>query len=489
MNIVFNHSFRLKHDQKRTYIIAVSSDSGMSYLQGWVSKIHPIYAMIFSFISLPMDLTDAVKKIAYFLDVNNNDINVLLKTFLESKEPFMTEYKGFKSFFPPGIIKETDGTDFAQGIKYDPSQFIYNDIDVQQERCISSPIGLVYMVTNRCATNCLYCYADKKTNPSLLSIEEVRYFCKDAKENGIPSITLSGGEVFMHPRWYELLKAFIDYGFKPDLISTKVPLTEDTIIKIKELNIKIQISLDAFDSTTLSKILNVKSDYFEKIKQTILNLDRYGIDFQIATVITNINDEIRNLEYLHVFIKKLKNLTRWEIRIAFRSLYSRDDFDTFKVSQQKTEELETWVKSVKINSPVNILWVPNSGKKYRAGKEGSRSFMGSRCSANFSHMVILPDGKVTICEQLYWNPRFIIGNIKNNSISEIWNSPRALYLANIPQSNIREDNVCSDCTLYSKCSAYPNKCYADVLKAYGDDNWDFPDPRCNKAPQFINSMN
>ncbi|MGP1547639.1 MAG: SPASM domain-containing protein [Prevotella sp.] len=110
------------------------------------------------------------------------------------------------------------------------------------------------------------------------------------------------------------------------------------------------------------------------------------------------------------------------------------------------------------------------------------------------------NGKQWHCLSIFYNrkgwaklltfvQKFYLRNIKNNSISEIWNSPRALYLANIPQSNIREDNVCSDCTLYSKCSAYPNKCYADVLKAYGDDNWDFPDPRCNKAPQFINSMN
>lgn len=27
---------------------------------------------------------------------------------------------------------------------------------------------------------------------------------------------------------------------------------------------------------------------------------------------------------------------------------------------------------------------------------------------------VLPDGKVSACEQLYWHPQFIIGDLKNN---------------------------------------------------------------------------
>lgn len=43
-------------------------------------------------------------------------------------------------------------------------------------------------------------------------------------------------------------------------------------------------------------------------------------------------------------------------------------------------------------------------------------FNGAVCSALNSHLFILPDGKVTICEQLYWNPRFIIGDAKKSGL-------------------------------------------------------------------------
>ncbi|MDY0324462.1 MAG: SPASM domain-containing protein, partial [Candidatus Carbobacillus sp.] len=53
------------------------------------------------------------------------------------------------------------------------------------------------------------------------------------------------------------------------------------------------------------------------------------------------------------------------------------------------------------------------------------------CTANISQFCILPDGQVTICEELYWQPNFIIGNILTNTIDEIWQSKKALDLYKI----------------------------------------------------------
>jgi hypothetical protein len=49
-------------------------------------------------------------------------------------------------------------------------------------------------------------------------------------------------------------------------------------------------------------------------------------------------------------------------------------------------------------------------------KGGSQNFKGAECSANSSHIFILPDGKVTIGEQLYWKPHFIIGDLSRQTI-------------------------------------------------------------------------
>lgn len=30
-----------------------------------------------------------------------------------------------------------------------------------------------------------------------------------------------------------------------------------------------------------------------------------------------------------------------------------------------------------------------------------------------------------------------------------------------------------------------NECFPNIMKVYGSDHWDFPDPRCDKAPRNI----
>lgn len=453
----------------------------------WLSKIHPVYAMIFSFLSLPHTLCEAQKEVSSFLGITPKEAGDVLRLFLDSKEPFKTQYKGFVSTFPPKLLITT-GEEKAVRRVYTPGQFAYTDIDIKRERCFVSPVGLVYIVNNTCATNCIYCYADKRNKSSVLSLEEVEKICAEAKSLNIGSIFVSGGEVFMYSKWYELLKLLSKYGYKPNLISTKVPINEKDILKFKEFGIKLQVSLDAFDAATLTDMLGVNSNYFSKIKETILLLEKHRIEFQVATIITNKNSSIHNLEALKSFLEPLTYLKRWEIRVAFKSLYSKQDFETIKASNEQVNEISDWVTEIRPKTSLNILWVPGVNKKYFSDKGGSRFFNGSRCSANFSHLVILPDGKVTICEQLYWNPRFIIGDVKEQTIKEIWNSSKALQLADIPQGSVRKASACATCSLYDQCKSFPNKCYADVLKAYGDENWDYPDPRCEKAPYFAHHI-
>jgi len=30
-----------------------------------------------------------------------------------------------------------------------------------------------------------------------------------------------------------------------------------------------------------------------------------------------------------------------------------------------------------------------------------------------------------------------------------------------------------------------NSCYTNIIKVYGEEHWDYPDPRCAKAPRDI----
>lgn len=489
--IVFNHFYKLRHDIKRTYILgreSVNKEYQADLINSqWISKIHPVFAMIFSLLSEPIDKKDAIREISYFLDIAENEADEIILKFLYSKEPFIIEYEGYQSLFPKNVVVE-EAQAYPNLRIYTPEEFIYKDIDMEQERFYKAPLGITYMVNNTCATDCAYCYADKQTKCIVMALEKVVSIIMEAKKVGVDSFSIVGGEFFLHKQWDALLETLIQCNYKPDLISTKVPISEEVILRYKVYDLPLQISLDTLNKKKLQKILCVGDKYSEDIQRTIMLLEKHGIKFQVSTVLTSYNDDIEDLEVLYHFLSGFKKLSRWEIRVGFKSLYSKSDFDAIKIAKSKVEEIEKWVNHTKKNSTINILWSPNSDKKYFSSEGGSRNFKGSRCSANYSHMVVLPDGKVTICEQLYWNPKFLIGDLQKNSIEEVWNSPEAINLAFPKKEHFSDKSICKSCDVFQECMSFPNRCIADVLKGYGNDNSDFPDPRCNKAPKFINSL-
>jgi len=488
--LIFNHFYKLQHDLKRSYIFssdAIDKNSDCLINSEWNSRIHPIYAMIFSFFSQPIKLSEAIKQLSEFFEISYQAALDLINPFISNNESFHTEYADTHNNFPSNIIIDVTKA-FSSAVQYYPHQFVYEELDFKSERLYVGPQGIVFMLNNTCATDCVYCYADRSVKRKTIPLNTIKSIIKNAYNIGVASFPITGGEFFLYKNWRELLAELILYKYKPALISTKVPLKEQDILNFKPYEIPIQISLDSLTNDKLVKILNVKEDYLEKMKRTIILLDQYKINFQIATVLTKYNDGIENLENIFGFLKNLKSLVRWEIRVAFKSLHSKENFDDLKIAKEKIKIIGEWIYNLRSITKVNILWSPDSSDKYFKSEDGSRKFLGSKCSANSTHMVLLPDGKVTICEQLYWDSRFIIGDLTKQSIEDTWHSQHALEIANPKKKDFSDKSACKTCNIFTECFSYPNKCFADVLKAYGKENWDYPDPRCNKAPTFNNEL-
>lgn len=97
------------------------------------------------------------------------------------------------------------------------------------------------------------------------------------------------------------------------------------------------------------------------------------------------------------------------------------------------------------------------------GKPNDQCFKGGSCGILENRLFVLPDGKVTLCEQLYWHPQFILGDLKEQTLAEIWQSPRAKALFEMGQTQFRENSACTKCHIFEFCRKNHRRCLVKVI--------------------------
>ncbi len=278
------------------------------------------------------------------------------------------------------------------------------------------PLRMLFIPTLHCTQRCYYCYSTDSYPGAgeALTLERLTAIFQEAKSLGLEVIDISGGEPLAYPNIIQLLEIFSDLGLTPN-ISTKYPLTRTDIERLKEAGLKsLQLSIDAIDPGLLEVTTGVK-DYGRRIVETFPMLAEAGIKLRINSVITPRN--LHDILNLTRFLTSFKNI----YRIAF-SPYARSRFhhdDAYYLNPAKYSDLVKHVEDILANFP-HIKFFPGEippdstdadpAKREQAWNQ--RSF----CTGGRHAFVVLPDGKVTMCEELYYHPAYIMGDLSRQSI-------------------------------------------------------------------------
>jgi radical SAM protein with 4Fe4S-binding SPASM domain len=353
---------------------------------------------------------------------------------------------------------------------------------------------MTLMLSNRCVAHCRYCYADTQTpvrHP--LPTTRLLELIDEAAALPVQQVNLIGGEVFLHPDWDTILVSLVEREIMPDFISTKIPLTTRQIERLQRIGYRnaIQVSLDALDTEILVNTIAVNANYAERMEQSLLRLDESGLPYQVSTVLTTANCRNKVMEQLFRFLSRLKHLNSWRITPVSNSIMKPyRNFAYLKPDKQSLIQLFDYIEEhLMSQAPFPIMLNREAlNQRYRCDKGGSGFFHGARCSALVSHLFVLPDGNVTICEQLYWNPDFIIGNVRDTDLKGVWNSPQVQRLLNLRRKDSQRSSACRKCSIFEQCYKEQNRCWSNVIKAYGASCSDYPDPRCAYAPKLKNQL-
>lgn len=487
MKLYLNSEYYLKQDSGRVLLLTLDNLRAKEEFVECI--IHPIHAMILSFFN-GVELEEGVYNAAKYLNIDELKIRSFICGLIENDKPVGVKLKNrATSVFPTRTLVFRKGNSF----NYNPDDFKYDELDIRIKRHLT-PTMITFMATTKCATDCIYCYADRSRKNAIVDSDTIIKTIQEARELNVVQFDVIGGEFFLYRDWKKTLKELYKNNYNP-YVSTKIPLDEKTILDMREVGMKdIQISLDTLLSSNMQKILRVGSPYHDKMLITLDLLNKYNVDIKLHTILTEYNSSVEDMKSIFNCIKDKCNVSLWKIDVASSTLYkAKDIFSSIKIKRDKLEDIAIYFDSLK-KCDMQFKIVSGDLKDIKRlsvnellTEEKNRFYTKNRqvfCSGNDSSLFILPDGQVTICEELYWKPQFIIGDITKQSLNEIWNSAKALGLYYLKQSRIQPGSPCKTCNIFDKCrTELGGVCWKEIIKAYGDSNWDYPDPHCPQAPK------
>lgn len=291
----------------------------------------------------------------------------------------------------------------------------FSEKEIQSVRKDNHLLLLDAETSNICNLNCPYCYRDEYSKKHLtltneLTLKQRKGLIKDASELGCKSIKIVGaGEPLADPFFFKQVEYISKVGIIPIIYTNGIMLSEGIAKKLFDLGCSIMLKFNSLDENVQDKLVGRKG---------------YA--------------RLRN-EALKILIKTGFN----------KSNPTRLGFDSIIVKQNKSEVFDMLRFCRKNNIfPSFKTFIPTGGAiKLKKWEITKKELLGLYKKAKLidqkefaiDYMLSLPYIGGFPCTQLYYGlfvdilgnvfpcpgSRFLLGNIKEESLSKIWNSKKA----------------------------------------------------------------
>jgi radical SAM protein with 4Fe4S-binding SPASM domain len=296
----------------------------------------------------------------------------------------------------------------------------------------------VWEFTLACNLNCIHCgsSAGKKRDDEI-STEESLALLDDLKKTGCLGVALMGGEPFLRKDFWEVSLKIRNLGMDLSVITNGTIYSEEIFEKLKILKPRtVAVSIDAAEPSLHDKIRGAKGS-FEKSWKFINRAQACKLPVSVLTTVHKLN--IGELAKLREMLKGKK--IAWQIQITgaegcrFPEEMLLDEEEFYSVG--------LFVESTRSNYSVQempVIGAHDLGFNSIMLKNTSLYEKWEGCQAGISVLGIRSNGDVLGCLSIN-NNGFIEGNIRKNSVYEIWNSSESFQ----DTRNFKKDNAGNNC--------------------------------------------
>lgn len=343
-------------------------------------------------------------------------------------------------------------------LRYTPQTFLFNGSQASlkgQER-LETPNILLMSLTKACNFRCIYCFnASGSSYENELSGDEWCNIIEQAQQLGVLQVLVTGGEPTIHPEFTKILHKLktLDMDFK--LFTNGGYLTDEILDLLSGSS--VQVSLDTADRDIHKQLTG--ADTFNIVIGNMKRLIKCGIPVSVKSVITTLN--VNGLENLYDLCNDLGvdllSIDKFDV-----SSCGRGELD-LRISDERKELLIERLSQIQ---PKHTRLNINLSKDVWKNPEESIG-----CGAFRASMILSGCGDFIGCEKIIDVPQMKIGNIREHSLAELWNSPKIdEFIHNIRNTT---DTKCKNCSAFIKCRT---GCFA--MKHYFNTPAFSADPRC-----------
>ncbi len=273
------------------------------------------------------------------------------------------------------------------------------------------PIRLWVELTSLCNYRCIMCPNKdlEKKDKGFMDIDLYKKIVDEARDFAFDINLAHRGESLLHPRFIEAIAYAKHSGLYTRLHTNGSLLTEDLSRQIIQTGLdRISFSFDGYEKETYERIR--KGGDFD---MTVANIIRF---LEIKKK-THSKNPVTAIEVIG-FDDPDKQATA-EVKERFKNRFQGLPLDSFVL-----KEMHNWAGQIDKKS---------RGKKYTI------------CPFPWNALVIFWDGAVLPCTQDFFG-KFIVGNVKDTSLQEIWNGEKMRFLRDrLAQKDISKLETCSLC--------------------------------------------
>jgi radical SAM protein with 4Fe4S-binding SPASM domain len=332
---------------------------------------------------------------------------------------------------------------------------------------LSAPSSVDVFITTRCNLKCVHCFSTIQ-EPIDLSLEPLKSIFGQLEKNGVLEVRINGGEPLLHPNIGKILQMLESRRFRKVIITNGTLLTDEIAKQLKKSKVTPTVSIDDSDAHDHDLFRGVEGS-FEKTLAGLKTLHKNKVQYGINCCL-----HAKNLNKIENMINLVAN--QGATRIAFLDLKSLGRMRNHKEWMPSQREYEATMAHLMIAKAKHrridvsldaFLLCPVLRESILEAKKGYIS-----CAAGKTRLSIFSDGLVYPCNSVVGDPKWNMGNLRNETLTDVWFSKNwAFFRGAVKTSDLKK---CRNCKDMQRCKDFYCRLlpYATTGDPFG------PNPRC-----------